>query len=840
MRHVQRAVTIDIFTTRKIQGQWLWYSPGSRVPSAEDAVKDEGKLETDPHDWEDEANESNAGLRLAPGLVELSVEAPDDVWAKCFFKACDYLKTDARFAFGPQDKPVSAVLFQIDNRDDIDRWSDLWPKGFHDSRGLWIATRVFTSLSPTPKAKAVWKFSSPLPGSRFAQADVVWRPSGKPAASLVDIGLEDLESRRPLASTTMERIIEAIAYGTLLFWILAYLDGLDSWDEVLTRTVGGWLARLWREGADINEPGKSLAGLCWSPVETMADVGDVCEFLRKAAHAPKDLDVALSNSNSALERNPTSPVPGWSALGGVLGTNARKGVRRAFRAGMDLDPVERMSELYAYDMTSHVYIDLPAVRLGLPFIQEPQNLTHRHGNELIAVGKGKFVNPFQVYSTSKMRLDVSTSDFFPGHEPAGILRFSPAQSEIVNGEVLRPDEFRVLNTFGGIALKPAGTIDPAMMAATMTFVDRMLGYLTQDNTAQMMWMKKNVAWTIQHPAEKQQVCLVLVGGQGVGKSLWGGYLMGKILGSLAGTADAATLKDDKFFITQFLGKLIVLIDEAKIESISAINQIKKLIRSDRMSGQRKHEHLRDHRVFARLMIAANQADIGFTAAEAADRTFFYILSYDREFKKMLENEFRDWAFSLKPFYAAFIKHFENHEACQHLMRYFMDLECTREELEDLTLSSRSSESVVKSTMSHTRYVSRRIVADARILSDKDLNAWFNTAHVREAIVRVDGKKSKVEAEAVMTEFERTGATEQMRGDWRRFKYGYAKTLKTIGDAHSLKIDPDHEFRPGDWDENPVTSTVDAPDWRGKKKKNSQPNYSPRPHYPDDSSEPFDP
>ena len=52
---------------------------------------------------------------------------------------------------------------------------------------------------------------------------------------------------------------------------------------------------------------------------------------------------------------------------------------------------------------------------------------------------------------------------------------------------------------------------------------------------------------------------------------------------------------------------------------------------------------------------------------------------------------------------------------QHLMRYFMDIEVTRAELEDLTHSSRDDEGVVRATMSKAREVAREIAAAARIL-----------------------------------------------------------------------------------------------------------------------------
>ena len=104
---------------------------------------------------------------------------------------------------------------------------------------------------------------------------------------------------------------------------------------------------------------------------------------------------------------------------------------------------------------------------------------------------------------------------FPGEDPGVILRHSPVHG-LLTGD-WQPEEYKVLNIYSGFAIKPAGTIDPAMMTKVVGMLDTMLGLLTRDNPAQMDWLKDFVAWTIQHPEKKQQVCPVIIGGQGIGK-----------------------------------------------------------------------------------------------------------------------------------------------------------------------------------------------------------------------------------------------------------------------------------------------------------------------------------
>jgi hypothetical protein len=290
------------------------------------------------------------------------------------------------------------------------------------------------------------------------------------------------------------------------------------------------------------------------------------------------------------------------------------------------------------------------------------------------------------------------------------------------------------------------------------------------------------------------------------------------------------LAENKFLITPFIGKLITFIDEVRLESVGAINTIKKLVRSDLVSGEVKFGHQHDWYIPSRLVIASNSPDIGLTSQDAADRAFFFIMSWTAENKRMTDKEFLEWSLTLKPFYAEFVKALDSVAFKQHLMRYFMEVEVERAELEDLKYSSRDDENVIKATMSKAREVARAIVADARVMQGNDITSWFNIAALREAIKRVDGSRTKVEASQVLLEFERAGVLIRERGDYSRFKYRYGTLLQMMGAAHSLEIIPSWDYKPDDWGENEVLSPNGAPEWRGNKQKRgsqkSQQDYDP--------------
>ena len=807
---LQRALTVEFVTKRRLNLPAVWFRPQGSDPEAADALAD--KLDVDLGAWD--GPEHNVGVRLENGHLELRIKAGDDAFAHAFFLAAEHLRIDARAAFGVDR--ISSVILNVEEQELIEPWTPRWPKGFKNRHGHWTETAVKTSSLATKSAKAIYRFSRPLPGSITQEGVVVWRPKGKAAALDIDIGVEDLESRA-LAPTGMDSLIRALAYATLVVWIRTYLDGLTDWDTALTRILGGWIARIEVEGRQINAKGKSLEGICWCPIDTREAALDLIAFLARLG-ASGDLRVAYLQGEAQLIRDPFAPVAGWNAIGGLFGQDGKQGIRRAFRAGLDLDDVERMSERYILDISTHDYLDRERLLLGLSYDVTHDRLIRDWDNKGIWIGR-KRVNPFRLYATSDLRTDIAAADMFPGAEPGAILRVSPVHG-VLKGEESQPDEFKVLNIYRGFIIKPVSVIDAQIMSKAVTGLDRLLGLLTRDNDAQIKWLKQFIAWTIQHPEIKQQVAPVIIGGQGIGKTVFGNTFMQALFGELAGQSNPASLETN-FLISPFIGKLIVYIDEVRIGSAAAINEVKKLVRETRISGEAKFKDRKDYLIYSRLILTANQADIGLNPEDAADRALFFITSWNHENRHQSKHEFNQWTITLKDFFTEFTDMLGRVDVRQHLMRYFMDTAVTRRELEDLTHSSREDPTVVKATMSKARKVARAIAADGRIIAGNDLTAWFTVHHLRGAILRMDGQRSRVEPSAVMEEFETANLVEPARqgeGGYFKFRWGYGKTLQEMSKAHGLDLPPVWPTGIGDFDANPVMSPVNPPPWRGNKHK----------------------
>ena len=168
--------------------------------------------------------------------------------------------------------------------------------------------------------------------------------------------------------------------------------------------------------------------------------------------------------------------------------------------------------------------------------------------------------------------------------------------------------------------------------------------------------------------------------------MFGNTFMHALFGDLAGVGSAIALENN-FSITPFIGKLLVFIDEVQISSAAAINEVKKLVRETRISGEVKFRDRKGYQIYSRLILTANQADIGLNPEDAADRTLFFITSWNAENKHMNTQEFLQWTYTLKPFFTDFTDMLERVDVRQHLLRHFMDIEVTRAELEDLKHSS---------------------------------------------------------------------------------------------------------------------------------------------------------
>ena len=145
-------------------------------------------------------------------------------------------------------------------------------------------------------------------------------------------------------------------------------------------------------------------------------------------------------------------------------------------------------------------------------------------------------------------------------------------------------------------------------------------------------------------------------------------------------------------------------------------------------------------------------------------------------------------------------------------------------------------------ISPARKMARLIVAEARVHEHYDITAWFTREHVQDAIRRREGTRfAKIDADALMIEFENASVLEAMRPGWYRFKYGYGKLLQKMGEAHNMKLEPLYDIKVGvDWGDNEVLRSNEGPPWRGASQKDGHDSADPRNYYNRQPKKPYNP
>jgi hypothetical protein len=618
--------------------------------------------------------------------------------------------------------------------------------------------------------------------------------------------------------TAFSALITGIAFGTFLYVMQPHW--VEGTRQNLAIKVAGWLARLVRESQGINEnEGISAGTFC--PIgtpevaESMLDficgeLGDKEAFMRKRV---------FRDAMKKLENNPDARIPGWPALEADIGTEAMFALRAVFMPGVDVSPLTRMADRYIYDETDDRYIDRDRFYTISNFVHEGSELDRRHRNDLMEVA-GKMKPVFKMFESSPLRRRVGGRDLYPDFTPGSIFRLSRAGDVVPDDQDSEQGTLTMFNTWRGWPIHPTKHLDEALLAKCLNMMDKLFGYLSQDNPVQIKWLKQWIAWTVQNPGQKQQVSPVFVGGQGVGKSFFGNIFLEQLFQNQWGSASPKIL-EGVFSVEPFINKMFVFIDEAKFYSESSTDEIKKLIRSDRMGGAEKFQSARTYRIFARVVFASNRFDMNIGQANTQDRALFYMKTFDRDFLNMNEREFRDWTLTLKPFFDEFNTFIRRMDVKEHYMHLFNTMEVSRHAVENTLISSGSDSHIVESNMSYPRRVAKTIIEEGRIWEDLDISAPFTMVEFNRRVADTceSLRVRFVQPRHVFDEFTSAGVIEPWASGtskYWRFKYKIGTLTEMMAIAIGIKLESRFTFTDEDFGPN-VSELMGAKPWKGNTK-----------------------
>lgn len=811
----QRAITMAI-NNKFIQVGAVFLKTSGKNP-VDDDWAERNRNDTDLQLWIDSEQHklSNVGFNLQLGWMDIDIDAEDPEFNEAIMAALDYLGVDTRFRFGRRSVGFPThVLVQLgeDEAANFEGLSRFEPREFRiGGKRYHVQLRSYpTNLTDKKNLYRAAK-QTVMPGSIYLhkqeadQYDLsVWYKRGGIADNVQEI-----------AATTPRRasfnqIVRAIAFATFVYVLREHW--VEGSRQTTVNKVAGWLARVVKDGEAMNNH-EVISGEVFCPVDT----DEIAESLLAFAadfFGDEEKHMRIRSFRDAvekLERNPDAKIPGWPAMEALLGPQAVNALRTTFTPGSDVSILTKMAERYLYDETDGNYIDRTRHAANQEtFAHDPSMLERRHIDETVMIG-GKPKAAFRMYETSKMRIRVSGRNLYPSIVPGAVIRTNK-RSEIVSDD--DPDETAstVFNTWRGWALDHPEVVDDALLNECVTKLDQLLAYLTCDDPAKIHWVKTWIAWTFQHPDQKQQIAWVCVGGQGVGKSFMGNRFLPALFGALWGSTSPSII-DQKFNVGPFIDKMMVFIDEAKFHNESGTDEVKKLIRSVDVPGMEKFGEGRNYKIYARIMFASNRLDMNIGQSSALDRALFYTRTYDAKFKGMTDVQFRAWADTLKPWFDEFDAFLNRLDVRQHYFHYFMTLLCDRHEIESIKHSSSLDEQIVAANMMPSRRIAKMIIEEGRIHEDLSIEYQFSLAQLGARIEAVCQTLHirPVRTDLVLNEFTEAGVLTRS-GMGYFFKYREETLLEKFGEAISTPLEKNYAFTDDDRGDNTEPTRKKA--WKG--------------------------
>lgn len=816
----QRAIT-KVINEKFVQVGAVFLKMSGKMPVSDDWYKMNFR-DTNLQDWIDDPAHafSNAGFNLQFGWVDFDIDSPDPEFNRCVLVAMEHLGIDTRFKFGRRSMGVPTHAFVQLGEEEASNFEVLKkfvPKDFRiKGERYHVEVRSYPTNLPEKNVYREAK-QTVVPGSIYTHKsnpnsyDVsVWWGSKGPAENLAQI-----------ASTTPRRVsfndlIRAIAFATLLYVVK------DHWVEgsrqATATKVCGWLARVVADSQAMNNH-EVISADVFCPIDDDSVVESMIHFVcdQMSDDEPHMRIRTYYDAQGKLARNPDAKIPGWPAMETLFGGEGVMALRTVFTPGSDVSVLTTLADRYVYDESDNAYIDRVRHKKLEKFAFENSELYTRHKGDVVRIG-GKPKEAFKVLESSDMRKRVEFRNLHPELPAGGIFRINN-YGNVVEDDSDEDGAYTVFNTWRDWPVRPTDKPDGELMEQCDTYLRQLLAYMTRDNKDQVEWIIKNTAWTFQNPAIKQQIALVCVGGQGVGKSFFGNTFMRLMMGNLWGSASPKVM-EGAFSVEPFIDKMFVFIDEAKFSGEASVDEIKKVIRNVQIGGAEKFQSAKTFRIFSRVMFAANHYNINAGQSGVVDRALFYTKAYDKDHLNMNEMQFREWAETLKPWFQEYNDFLEKQEVREHYMRYFMDMPVTKQEVESIKHSSSNDHAIVGANASWSRRVAKFILEEGRILEATGLEHPFIMGDLNRRVIEVakDMGLRSVQGARVMAEFEEAGLIERVKfgpKSYLRFANKIGTTIEQFEKATGLKLEPIFDVTDGDRGPN-ESKPGDRVPWKGEK------------------------
>ena len=599
--------------------------------------KDPGAIKWDPKlNSRDKSNETiqalerttdNLGVHLFGPLVDVDIDTDNPM----LLDALDYFLPHTAHVWGRKSRPRTHRLYELSQVTMFD--PTIWP--------------FLAKVQAIPDI-AVEVRGGELKSARYSLLPGSIHPSGE------HYQWEDAKAAR---NTSVVHVSESKLMQAVRFACAATLVG-KYWQEgvrnELCKAFSGFMFRASCYAEELNTDVPFTQDDAWELLQGVMSIAD---------DDPADKAMRKKTFDQTWEKGLSgAPVTGATRIADITGDKEIVGMLYTLLANTpDLQLMDKLFDQFAVIRNTMNLVDLELGSKG-SFVMNKDAFVFTLAGNYITTPKGR-VPMSAVFLHSQRRTIVDR------------LAVNPAREKVYNDH----DGLKVANTWSGWAIPPADT--EVTTDEVAWFTDYLKRVVCRNDLNLYEWALMWIADIFQNPSEKPGTALVLVGGQGAGKSVLFESIIRPIIGSAhsakAGTVERLTSK----FNSTMGGKLFILGEEVMNSNRKVdADALKDAITSKRRAVEMKGRDVFEMEDCARYGFTSNHVNKAVNV-EVGDRRYTIAEVSD-------EYEFKDGRNDAKrnPFFDALYSHLEevvngetvpNTGELSKLHRYFLQVPVNR-------------------------------------------------------------------------------------------------------------------------------------------------------------------
>lgn len=551
--------------------------------------KDPGAIKWDPKlNTRDKSNETikaieqttdNLGVHLFGPLVDVDIDSDNPMLTD----ALDYFLPHTAHVWGRKSRPRTHRLYELSGVTMFDPGA--WP--------------FLAKVQAVPDI-AVEVRGGELKSARYSLLPGSIHPSGE------HYQWEDAKSARNVSvvHVTETKLMQAVRFACAATLVGKYWQ--EGVRNELCKAFSGFMFRASCYAEELNTDVPFTQDDAWELLQGVMSIAD---------DDPADKAMRKKTFDQTWEKGLSgAPVTGATRIADITGDKDIVGLLYTLLANTpDLQLMDKLFDQFAVIRNTMNLVDLDLGSKG-SYVMNKDAFVFTLAGNYITTPKGR-VPMSAVFLHSQRRVIVDR------------LAANPAREKVYTDH----DGLKVANTWSGWAIPPCD--GEVIMDEVEWFTDYLKRVVCRNDVALYEWVLMWIADIFQYPNEKPGTALVLVGGQGAGKSVLFESILRPIIGSAhsakAGTVERLTSK----FNSTMGGKLFILGEEVMNSNRKVdADALKDAITSKRRAVEMKGRDVFEMEDYARYGFTSNHVNKAVNI-EVGDRRYTIVeVSDEYEFK----------------------------------------------------------------------------------------------------------------------------------------------------------------------------------------------------------------